>query len=42
MTWELRQTYDAVTLQPYGYDSRNSIGGSTQLALAGNRVRGTR
>jgi len=42
MTWELRQTYDAVTLQPYGYDSRNSLGGSAQLALTGNRVRGTK
>jgi len=42
MTWELRQTYDAVTLKPYGYDSRNSLGGSTQLALNGNRVQGTR
>ena len=42
MTWELRQTYDAVTLKPLGYDSRNSIGLSTQLALTGNRVHGKR
>src|SRR5215207_11061526 len=42
MTWELRQTYDAVTLAPYGYDSRNSLGLSTQLTLEGTRVRGMR
>ena len=41
-TWELRQTYDAVTLAPYGYSSRSSNGSSTQLTLDGTRVRGTR
>ena len=42
MTWEIRQTYDAVTLAPYGYHSTSSLGGFTQLALNGTRVRGTR
>jgi hypothetical protein len=42
MTWELRQTYDAVSLKPLGYDSRNSLGLSTQLAVTGTRVHGTR
>ena len=40
--WELRQTYDAVTLQPYGYHMKNSLGGETRLVLDGTRVRGTR
>ena len=40
--WELRQTYDAVTLAPYGYHMRNSMGGETRLVLDGTRVRGTR
>lgn len=42
MTWEIRQTYDAVTLAPYGYHSTSSLGGFTQLTLNGTRVRGTR
>jgi hypothetical protein len=42
VTWELRQTYDAVTLAPYGYSSTSSNGGHTQLTLDGTRVRGTR
>ena len=42
MTWELRQTYDHQTLKPLGYDSRNSLGLSTQLAITGNRVHGTK
>ncbi len=42
MTWELRQTYDHVTLKPLGYDSRNTLGLSTQLAISGNRVHGKR
>jgi hypothetical protein len=42
MTWELRQTYDAVTLAPYGYHSTSSLGGFTQLTLNGTHVRGTR
>ena len=42
VTWELRQTYDAVTLAPYGYHARSSNGGYTQLTLQGTRVRGTK
>ena len=42
VTWELRQTYDAVTLAPYGYHSTSSLGGFTQLTLNGTRVRGTK
>jgi len=41
VTWELRQTYDAVTLAPYGYHARSSNGGYTQLTLqvSGGQVR---
>lgn len=42
VTWELRQTYDAVTLAPYGYHARSSNGGYTQLTLQGTRVQGTK
>ena len=42
VTWELRQTYDAVTLAPYGYLSERSNGARTQLTINGTRVRGTR
>src|SRR5688500_6354462 len=42
MTWELRLTYDAVTLAPYGYHSTSSLGTFTQLTLNGTRVRGTK
>lgn len=42
LTWEILQTYDAVTLAPYGYLSRSSTGAHTQLTLDGTRVRGTR
>jgi hypothetical protein len=42
MTWELRQTYDLITLRPYGYHSTNSLGGFIQLALNGTNVRGTK
>ena len=42
MTWEIRQTYDAVTLAPLGYHSTSSLGGFQQLALNGTRVRGSR
>ncbi len=38
VTWELRQTYDAETLAPYGY----SLGGASRLTFDGRRVRGTR
>jgi hypothetical protein len=41
-TWELRQTYDGVTLAPYKYTSTSSQGASTQLTIEGRRVRGTR
>ncbi|MFN2567744.1 MAG: hypothetical protein ABR499_22345 [Gemmatimonadaceae bacterium] len=40
--WEIRQTYDAVTLAPYGYAATSSTGGFTRLTLDGRRVRGTR
>jgi hypothetical protein len=40
--WELRQTYDAVTLAPYGYVSSYSTGAFTRLRIDGRRVRGTR
>lgn len=41
-TWELRQTYDAITLKPYAYDSRQANGAFTRLTIDGNRVRGVR
>jgi hypothetical protein len=40
--WEIRQTYDAVTLAPYGYAASSSAGTWSKLALDGVRVRGTR
>ena len=42
MTYELKQTYDHVTLRPYGYNSTNSRGGYTRVAIDGNNVRGTK
>jgi hypothetical protein len=42
VTWELLQTYDAVTLAPYRYTASSSQGGATQLTIDGRRVRGTR
>ena len=42
VTWEIHQTYDAVTLAPYGYVSSSSTGGFSRLTLDGRRVRGTR
>jgi hypothetical protein len=42
ITWELLQTYDAVTLAPYRYTSTSSQGASTQLTIDGRRIRGTR
>jgi hypothetical protein len=42
VTWELRQTYDAVTLAPYSYHRTTSTGGETRLTLDGRRVHGTR
>jgi hypothetical protein len=42
MNWEIRQTYDAVTLAPYGYHSTSSLGSFIQLTLNGTSVRGTK
>ncbi len=42
VTWEIRQTYDAVTLAPYGYASSSSTGAYARLRLDGRRVQGTR
>jgi hypothetical protein len=42
VSWEIRQTYDAVTLAPYGYVATSSTGAFSRLALDGTRVRGTR
>jgi hypothetical protein len=42
VTWEIRQTYDAVTLAPYGYAASSSTGGFSRLKLDGRRVHGTR
>ena len=42
ITWELLQTYDAVTLAPYRYTSTSSQGASTRLTIDGRRIRGTR
>jgi hypothetical protein len=42
ITWEIRQTYDAVTLAPYGYSASSSAGTWSRLTLDGVRVRGTR
>ena len=41
-TWELRQTYDAVSLAPYRYTVSSSQGASTQLTIDGPRIRGMR
>jgi hypothetical protein len=41
-TWELRQTYDAITLKPYAYNSMSSNGAHTRVTIDRNRVRGTR
>jgi hypothetical protein len=41
-TWELRQTYDAITLKPYAYNSTASNGAFTIVTIDGLRVRGTR
>lgn len=42
VTWELRQTYDARTLAPYGYVSSRSTGAYTRLRIDGRRVQGTK
>lgn len=40
--WELRQTYDAQTLQPYGIARTASTGLVTSLRIDGRKVAGTR
>ena len=40
--WQLRQTYDARTLQPYGIARTSSTGAMSSLQIDGRRVRGTR
>lgn len=40
--WELRQTYDVVTLAPYAYDARSSAGTYTRLTINGREVQGVR
>jgi hypothetical protein len=41
-TWELRQTYDAVTLAPLGYASKSSAGGYSSLVINDKRVHGVK
>ena len=41
VTWELRQTYDAITLAPYGYASQSSTGAYSHLTINGGHVVGT-
>jgi hypothetical protein len=41
VTWELHQTYDAVTLAPYGIVRRSSNGAASQFVIDGRTVRGT-
>jgi len=40
--WELRQTYDAITLQPYSISRTASNGSMVSLTIDGTRVHGTR
>lgn len=40
ITWELRQTYDAVTLAPMAYSYRNSAGVEKVFGVTGTRVTG--
>jgi hypothetical protein len=40
--WELRQTYDAQTLAPYGIARTSSTGAMSSLHIDGRKVRGTR
>jgi hypothetical protein len=42
LTWEIHQTYDAVTLAPYGYVARAANGTVSRLRIDGRRVSGTR
>lgn len=41
-TWELRQTYDLISLKPLGYNMAQSVGSYTRVSIDGNRVRGVR
>lgn len=40
--FELRQTFDLVTMAPYGYALTTRAGARIRLAIDGNRMRGTR
>ncbi len=40
--YELKQTYDAITLKPYKYDYTASNGAWTRVSVDGNHVRGAR
>lgn len=42
VTWELRQTYDARTLEPLAYSLTTSSGAETRLRLDGRHITGTR
>lgn len=42
LRWELRQTYDAITLQPYGITRTVSNGTHSTLRIDGRRVSGSR
>ena len=42
VNWELRQTYDARTLQPYGITRTATNGQMSSLRIDGTRVQGTR
>jgi hypothetical protein len=42
LRWELRQTYDAITLQPYTIARTMSNGLESRLTIEGTRVHGTR
>lgn len=42
LTWELRQTYDGITMAPLGFHSSYSNGAGMRVAIDGNRVRGVR
>ena len=41
-SYELHQTYDAITLKPLAYNNTQSNGAYTRVTIDGNRVRGTR
>jgi hypothetical protein len=42
VNWELRQTYDAITLAPYSINRTSSNGGMVSLKIDGTRVHGSR